>query len=325
MTSPKSFLGVAGLVSLGLSVFAANLKAQDSPRAQSPQAQMMEEWMNCELCRQIFEAPDLMAACDYWVLDSRDGVVCQIVLKDPTLMGKLRAFEAKDKAASEKFKTRSAEECAKRLCKHCAAYFGFLKRGLAEERIETPSGTLVICRTSDPKLLKDVHGWAEEFRQAMASFEASETAPTAPQAAMIPSPQLQEMKKCYLCALFAESPEMLTVARPNVVMLKNGVAIVHTVQDKQALARYQEFQKRFHERVAKLKDLPQGEAHSKLCGICQEMCDLTTSGATFDWSLTDTGDLTVMTASDPAVVRKIQELGKSCQSHEKVSHAGAPK
>jgi len=343
-------------------------------------AQDLGEFMNCEICSAVFQDMELIAACDYAVHDWSHGTVTTLELNNPAFMQKLRDFEKHDKAMCAKFMNMTDAECGDKLCGGCADYFKFRRKGLEEERIETPKGTIVLTRTSDPALLKEVHSWSARMREMMASFDPAafgapsaktesccgtcstaeatcsitETACSAKATcssegtcsltaeksadccgtctsastctadaaeagkaamAMIPPAMLEEMKKCALCTLMMEQPEMMFAAKPEVVTLKTGVVFSDTVIDKANVKKYHAFQTKFHDRIEELKVNESWEsAKGKVCSFCWKFAELDEAGAIIDWSCTDGGTVTVITSKEPAVVEKIHALAEEVKA-----------
>lgn len=325
---------ICGLAALALIVLAAPVVAQD-----------FEEFMKCEICSEAFKDMELIASCDYAVHDWSHGTVTTLELNDPALMKKFRDFEKHDKAMCAKFLKQSDAECSERLCGGCADYFKFRRKGLDEERIETPTGTIVLTRTSDPALLKEVHSWSARVREMMASFDsAAFAAPGAEvesccgtcsseatcsadagaaadaeagKAAMakLPPAMLEEMKKCALCTIMIEQPEMMFAAKPEVVTMKSGVIFTDRVIDKKNIKKYHAFQTRFHDRIEELKVNESWEsAKGKLCSFCWKFAELDDAGAIVDWSHTNDGAVTVITSTEPAVVAKIHALAEEVKA-----------
>jgi len=135
---------------------------------------MMAAIGNCTICKNAFQNMDLLAAVDYSVSDWSQGVVFSVNCKKPELMKKLRVFEKNEKKLCEKIKGVCPTKHAKMLCPGCAEYFVFLSKGIQEERIETPTGTLTLVRAKDPALRKEVHAWGARMRANMESFDMSQ-------------------------------------------------------------------------------------------------------------------------------------------------------
>ena len=136
-------------------------------------AQDFEELLTCEICSDVLKNMDLLTACNYTLHDWSRGTLHVFELKEPKLMQKFRDFEKHDRVLCEKYIGKSAAECSGRLCGNCSEYLAFRRRGLVEERIETPTGSIVITRTGDRALLDEVHDWAGRMRKMMASVDPS--------------------------------------------------------------------------------------------------------------------------------------------------------
>jgi len=185
-----------------------------------------------------------------------------------------------------------------------------------------------------------VHSWSARVREMMASLDAaafaapgaesesccgtcsSEATCTvettdAGEAAMakLPPAMLEEMKKCVLCTVMMEQPEMMFAAKPEVVTLKSGVIFTDTVIDKANVKKYHAFQTKFHDRIEELKvDESWASAKGKICSFCWKFAEIDEAGAIIDWSLTNDGTVTVITSKEPAVVEKIHALAEEVKA-----------
>jgi hypothetical protein len=356
---------------LALVLGAAPALAQEDP---------MAAMAECPLCSQMFDEMELVQACDYSICDTSDGIVCQIVLKDSTMIGRLRDYVKNDVALCKKYRAKSKEErTAAKLCPDgCALYFDFLEAGLKEERIETPTGALHIMRTSDPKLLARVHAWSAKMREMMSSSDLAEAAPAGMESccgscsgtggdaakattcggacgdaakattcsgtcadmaekteaccgsctgdadplAQIPDFMLAEMKKCHLCQVYLENPDMMNAAKSYITFLEHGIVFTTTVHDPKNIGRYHKFEKDFHVRIDKLMENPSyDEVKKMVCGICGQFTDLGHAGAIMDWNVTPTGSVSVFTSHDPKIVAKILAMGRMIDGMMKMNPA----
>lgn len=302
----------AGLIALILCLWALPAATQEAALEDSP-------WMNCELCKPIMEDMELMMACDYNIADWSQGVIFTLVLKKPELMERFRKLEALDKKLCAEYLAMPAENRKGKLCPHCEKYFEFRDRGVKDERVETPNGTVVVMSTSDQALVKDMHAWTAAARKQMEEFDMSELASKQPPAE-VPEFMLEAMKNCYLCKPYVEHPEMFTAADCKILKLKTGMAIVSTVKDSSLLEKYHTFGKDYQTRVEKLIQAGDiADAKKKVCMFCGQFCDLAKEGALMEWSATDTGSLNVFVSDKPELVKKIHALAMQMEAIEKMT------
>jgi hypothetical protein len=306
--------------------------------------------MNCEICKNIFQQPELMMACDYTVTDISDGIVCTVNLKKPELMPKLRAFMKNDRKVCDKFRSLTKKDCDEKLCPGCAAYFDFTRRGLKEEQVDTSNGALTVARTNDPALLKDLHAWSAEIRQMMASFDVSEAfQPNQPtmvltdvcegaaskegsacemgtcsccpkECAMdmskLPKEVLEDFMKCELCKVFMEDPSMMAASDHKIVLLKNGIAICDIVKDPSKVKVFQDMTKKFMAKAKEMKGKSASEGLDNLCLLCRQFAELDQTGAIMDWSVIPRGTLHVITGADEGLVAKIHDMARQFKAFE---------
>ncbi|MHC4945228.1 MAG: hypothetical protein ACYTG7_19605 [Planctomycetota bacterium] len=145
-----------------------------SASAQSCGTMDMSAFMNCEICKNIFNQMDLMMACDYSVENWSEGLVMSLSCKQPEMLPRFRAYEKKENALADKYAAMSPKELKERVCPFCNRYFAFRRNGMKEERITTPTGTVVLARASNPNMLKNMHVYADQVHQMMASFDPSQ-------------------------------------------------------------------------------------------------------------------------------------------------------
>jgi|GEM_PF-3276559 len=295
----------------------------------------MEALANCEICSRIFQEMDLMMACDYSVNDWSHGVIFSVNLRQPEMMSRFRAFEECEKASCAKYESMCPKEAASKLCPFCNDYFALRRRGLKEERVQTPTGTLTITTALDEGLLRDTRALANNMRQTMASFETAMAAQQSPKSAScstssecasacpeitaaLPVEVMQSMQNCSLCKMMLEQPDMMQLTNHQVIRLKNGIAINNTVKDNSKVGKYHEFNQRFMNKYSDLKKLSPEAMRGAVCHFCNQFGELESHGATMDWNTTATGSLTVITAGCPDVVRKINALGDHIEAYDKM-------
>jgi hypothetical protein len=282
---------------------------------------------DCVICADLFEDMDLMMACDYNVSDFSEGIIFTLNMKQPEMMDRFRACQEKDKKSAKKYLALSSEACSEKLCPMCAEYFDLRRNGLSEENIDTPTGAITIARTGNPAVLKRAHAWADGVRKMVASFDpsqfggeakaCSEGAPQEKAAAMPEmSPEMMaEFQNCALCSMYIESPDMMTAAKGNVIMLNNGMAMCSTVLDQSKVKAYQAFNKKFHDKVDVIMKQPWDESSKKVCHICRQFGELHNAGAEMEWCDTPTGTMTIVISEKPNLQKKIHALGKELLSY----------
>ncbi|MFH2000677.1 MAG: hypothetical protein ABIK28_13430 [Planctomycetota bacterium] len=292
-------------------------------------AQMAESMANCEICKSIFEEPELMAACDYSVAKFNNGLIFNLYMKDMSLMPQFKAHAEKDLVITEKYMAMSPEERGKRLCPICQHYFMFRDKGMKEERIMTPTGALTVLSTDNPELIKAVHGYGDMINDMVAGFDAMAPEGQAPCAASadgsagaccsakaecasasccskaLPAEVMESMKNCRVCRVFCEQPEMLTAADSKIVYLKQGLLFCNTLKDMNKVKAYQNLEHRMIKEVEAMQTMPLDEAKGQICDVCKMFADLGAKGVAMDFSDTPTGTLSVITGVDESQIKSI--------------------
>jgi hypothetical protein len=117
---------------------------------------------------------------------------------------------------------------------------------------------------------------------------------------------LAEMKKCAVCRAMAEKPDLMEHMTWETHKIDNGMLCVANVPKEHA-KEFANLHAKMMQNVAKVKaDLREGKA-VQLCSFCQSMGDLEKSGAKQQVIDTATGSITLVTSTDPEVVKKIHE------------------
>lgn len=133
---------------------------------------MMAGWDKCEICKTLTENPDLMAGCSYSIGKWSEGLVCNLHVKDMSLMPAFKKHFENDAALTKKFMGMKPEERSNHLCPICDHYLMFLDKGAKEERFMTPTGAITMVRAECPDMVNSLHGWGDMINEMVASFDA---------------------------------------------------------------------------------------------------------------------------------------------------------
>ena len=116
--------------------------------------------------------------------------------------------------------------------------------------------------------------------------------------------QLAEMKKCAVCQVMAQHPEIMEHMTWETHKIDNGMLCLATVPKEQA-KEFASLHAKMMQNVAKVKaDLKQGK-EVELCSFCRAMADLEKAGAKQQVIDTATGAISLVTSTDPEVVKQI--------------------
>jgi hypothetical protein len=122
-----------------------------------------------------------------------------------------------------------------------------------------------------------------------------------------------EMQKCAVCNnMAAHLDELMPVMKMEVVKLNNGMAMIHTITDPAKVAAFQAVCDDMNKAGATAVTMTDEEAKTKLCSSCQEMRNLVKAGAQMSMGKTQSGDIMMLTSSDPAVQAKIADFHTKC-------------
>lgn len=134
-----------------------------------------------------------------------------------------------------------------------------------------------------------------------------------PGAVDMKSAMMAEMKKCEVCSHMAPHLDSLgPVMQMEVVRLNDGVAIMHHVTDAAKLPEFRTVNAEMHAAGGKCMEMSDADAQARLCTFCQDIRTNVKAGATMSAGETKSGDIMILTSSDPAVQKSLGELAAKC-------------
>jgi len=118
-----------------------------------------------------------------------------------------------------------------------------------------------------------------------------------------------DMQNCAMCKSMTAEKGLLEHTTMDTYVTSTGMVSVCTVDPayKEAFARAGA------KMMATMKDLESGKDVGPLCGFCTSYGELMKAGAKSDMFNTATGDVSVLSSTDPAVIAKIQAHAKRTQ------------
>ena len=120
-----------------------------------------------------------------------------------------------------------------------------------------------------------------------------------------------EMMKCAVCKNMAAHLDEIGPIQSDVVKLNNGFAQIHSVP----AAKVATLQKACDEATKACQatvSMTDEQAKTQLCPMCQGIRDAMKAGAHMSQGKTKTGDMMVLTSTDPKVQSQIVALGDKC-------------
>jgi len=118
-----------------------------------------------------------------------------------------------------------------------------------------------------------------------------------------------DMQNCIMCKSMTAEKGLMEHMTWDTYVTATGMVGVCTVDPayKEAFARAGA------KMEATMKDLAAGKVTGPLCGFCTSYGELMKAGAKSDMFTTPTGDVSVLSSTDPAVIAKIQAHAKRTQ------------
>jgi hypothetical protein len=115
---------------------------------------------------------------------------------------------------------------------------------------------------------------------------------------------LAEMKKCAVCKSLAENPKFMSQMTWETHKIDNGMLCVSSVP-KESVKEFEALHAKMMQSVDKVKSESKAGKKVELCSFCEGMGSLEKSGAKHQVIPTATGAVSLITSSDPEVVKKI--------------------
>jgi hypothetical protein len=156
--------------------------------------------------------------------------------------------------------------------------------------------------------------WAGDAAKETATT-AGTTAATATKAASADkmAAMKAEMMKCAVCKNMAAHMDEIGPMTTDVAKLNDGVAMMHGVKDPSKLAVYRAASKATSEAGQACMTMTDEQAKTQLCSFCQDIRTAMKAGAKMSVGETKTGDIMVLTSSDPAVQTQLSALAEKCK------------
>ena len=122
-----------------------------------------------------------------------------------------------------------------------------------------------------------------------------------------------EMAKCAVCKTWLTNfDELMPALKGEVVQLNNGMAMTHRVSDSKKLAMLRATMAETHKAGGACMAMSDEQAKTDLCELCQGIRGAVKSGALMSMGDTKSGDMMVLTSTDPAIQKQLSELGTKC-------------
>jgi hypothetical protein len=127
---------------------------------------------------------------------------------------------------------------------------------------------------------------------------------------------LAEMKKCAVCNVMVDKPELMKDMTWETHKIENGMLCVASVP-KELKKDFDAVHAEMTRRIEKVKADAQQGKHAELCGFCQGMGDLEKAGAKSQDVKTATGSIHLVTSNDPSIVAKIHAQADKAIAEQK--------
>lgn len=122
------------------------------------------------------------------------------------------------------------------------------------------------------------------------------------------------MMKCAVCSKWGPYMQDLgPVMKGEAIRMSDGMALIHTITDPAKVAVFRSAFAEIHEAGEACMGMTDEEAGTKLCHFCQGMRGAMKAGAHMSVGETKSGNIMVLTSSDPAVKSKLDELYSQCE------------
>jgi hypothetical protein len=115
---------------------------------------------------------------------------------------------------------------------------------------------------------------------------------------------LAEMKKCDVCKSMADNPKLMSQMSWETHKIDNGMLCVTSVP-KESIKEFTALHEKMMSSIDKVKAEAKSGKKAGLCSFCESMAALEKAGAKHQVIQTETGGVSLVTSSDPEVVKKI--------------------
>jgi hypothetical protein len=131
---------------------------------------------------------------------------------------------------------------------------------------------------------------------------------------------MEEMKKCAVCKVIAEDPDLMESMTWECHKVESGMLCLMTVP-KDKKEKFDEVHKKMKENIAKVKADQAAGKEAELCSFCKGMGELEQAGAKSESVDTKTGEIYMVTATDPALIAKIHAHADQAIAEQKEMEA----
>jgi hypothetical protein len=136
-----------------------------------------------------------------------------------------------------------------------------------------------------------------------------------------PEKMLAEMKKCSVCKVMTEKPELMKDMTWESHKIDGGMLCVASVP-KDKMKEFTALHEQMLKQIEQVKADSQSGKAVALCGFCQGMGELEKAGAKQQHIQTATGFISLVTSQDPAVIAKIHaQADKAIAEQKKMAEA----
>ena len=124
-----------------------------------------------------------------------------------------------------------------------------------------------------------------------------------------------EFAKCLMCKNFVPVfDELMPVMQGEVVLLDNGMAMIHTVSDPAKVKLLHGVDAKLQTSATACMALSDADAQKQLCTLCQDIRTVSKAGAVVAHGTTKTGDILVISTLDPKVKTQVSALKTKCET-----------
>jgi hypothetical protein len=125
------------------------------------------DMQHCDMCKNM--SPELMSSMSWAQYPIDNGVLSVTTVKESALPAYQKAHM--DMAACQK-KIQAGE--AVTLCGSCTALTNCMMKGAHYEDVQTKNGDIAVITSDDPKVVAELHAWAEKNKAEMAKMMKKE-------------------------------------------------------------------------------------------------------------------------------------------------------
>ena len=133
---------------------------------------------NCDFCRHLVADPELLSHCQWETLPIADGMMT-VMTVEPAYAASLAKAGAGIEAVAAKMHSGQLDPTKAKMCGYCQSYGQLMAAGVTMETVKGKVAEVTLARSTDPKVVAQMHEVARRNTEEMAIMMGSAADPHA--------------------------------------------------------------------------------------------------------------------------------------------------